>query len=224
MPAKEAAWRPDQVVHMPSVATDGLFQPRRRTDMGGKWELSMSSVWLRSPDQVRVARAMRVISNGGSVPVIVRTCESKFAPWLPGASSSGVPHSDGTPFSDGSLYYTEGVSVEIALAAGLNATTIRVNLIAANGFRGGEALSIVHPNMGERRYEVGMVFDVSEGVQDLHVWPPMREALSGSEYVRLKFPGCVMGLVNYKEFMDPIRMNKWSGTSPVFMEWGSNVG
>lgn len=223
IPAKEAAWRPRQVIRQLSVATDGLFQPRRRTDMGGKWELTMSGAWLRSADQVRTARAVRVISNGGMVPFVVRTCEGRFANWLPGASSSGVPHSDDTPFSDDTLYYSEGVSVEINAVAARNATTIQVGLTAASKFRGGEALSIVHPNMGERRYEVGMVEDVSAGVQNLMVWPLVREALDGSESVRLKCPGCLMGLINYEDFMDPIRMNRWSGASPVFMEWGDDA-
>lgn len=220
LPAKDVAWTPRQMVRTVPVATDGFYQPRRSTDMGGKWELTMSGVWLRRGHMIKLARALRVIANGGLTPFVVRTCETKFAPWLDGAGYHLVPHSDDTPFSDSSLYLGEGISVESYGVTASGATSLVVTLSESAPFTGGEAFSVVHETMGERRYEVGSASAVASNRQTLTFWPPLREALADDTALNLAFPGCLMVMTNPEDFIDPINMGRRSYASPSFMEYG----
>lgn len=216
--APDYAWRLRSVVRPSPAGIDGTFQPRRRIDGGGRWECTLSGVYLHKKSLLKLARAMEVVANAGLSQIIVRTCECPFSPTSPSGGIVLVPHSDLTPFSDGTLYESAGLNITAASSALKRAKTMTVSLVSSTPFEGGEAFSIVHPVMGERRYHVGAVGDVADGVQQISFFPPLREAVSEGEFLNAYDPGCVMYLANYDEFLADINMNRFSTASAVFVE------
>lgn len=216
--APDYAWRLRSVVRPSPAGIDGTFQPRRRIDGGGRWECTLSGVYLHKKSLIKLARAMEVIANGGLTQMVVRTCECGFSPMPEGAEVALVPHDDQTSFDDGTYYVSNGVSISIAVNASKRSKTITINLDSAKPFEGGEAFSIVHPVMGERRYHVGEVGVAAGGVQQISFSPPLREDVTTSDVVNAYAPGNVMYLANYDEFLADINMNRFSTASAVFVE------
>lgn len=184
---------------------DGFF-PVARSDGGGLWSCVMSSASLsgirnsgfRVKQNIRVAtnlwRAVRQICNGGANRMVVWRNDALFRPWPVGASEYGIPHSDGTFFSDGTGYYQPVIDVETYGDAELRDTTIYLHLNYCGDLLGGESFSINHPTMGWRLYEIGTV----NYVDDIHVAvtfnPPLREDVPAGTQVEFDRPRCVMQL------------------------------
>lgn len=177
-----------------------------KLDGGGLW-MGEQSFLLHCPDQIRAARALEAQMDGGVEEVIAWSHEDPFSP---GAGYPGVPHSDGTPFSDTSLYAGGGFSLTVRSPASLRSTALTV-LSGTDNLRGGERFSIVHPRMGTRRYQIGSV--VGDKVT---FRPPLREALQGGETMDFGRVGCVSRLANPNEFMGALRLN---GHVPVVAQW-----
>lgn len=171
----------------------------------------MSGIWLYRPDQLRVARALDMILDGGLTSIVVGTCETAFAHWARPAEP--VPHSDGSPFSDEAFYAGAAPVGSVVSDAPLRATKLRIGLPAGVSLRGGEAFAIKHPNRGERRYQVARVSG-----DELTFRPELREAVLAGAEVHFHNPGCVMKLANPDEFFDPIRSGRFSYLNPVFVE------
>lgn len=216
--APNIAWRQRGVTRISPVGIDGTFQPRRRVDGGGRWACTLSGTWLYKRELIKLARAIEVVANGGLTTFTLRTCECGFAPFLDGSGPATVPHSDGSPFSDGSEYFQSGIYGSVSGDVGKRATTMFISLDQARPFTGGEAFSIVHPAMGERRYHVGFAYPAASGVQQVTFWPPMREAVTGGTELNLYDPGNAMYLVNSEEFLEDINMGRFSRANAQFEE------
>lgn len=216
--APNIAWRQRGVTRIAPTGMDGTFQPRRRIDGGGRWACTLSGTWLRNRELIKLARAVEVLSNGGLTTFTLRTCEAGFAPYLPGAGPATVPHSDGTPFSDGTEYSQTGIFARVDESVAKRATALNIRLVLSAPFIGGEAFSIVHPTMGERRYHVGYAWPVVDNIQEISIWPPMREAVSEDTPINLYNPGNAMYLANSEEFLADINMGRFSRANAQFEE------
>lgn len=162
-----------------------------RTDGGGIW-VGEQTFLLHARDQIKAARAIEATLDGGVGKIVAWSFEEPFAP--DGLSLSEVPHSDGSPFSDGSEYLTVPNGAVTTADAALRATTLSITMVAGV-IQGGERFSIVHPTKGWRRYTVSRV----EG-DEITIRPPLREAaLSGTELNFLRV-GCACRLANPEEF------------------------
>lgn len=210
-PPVEERWRLMQVALSGPTAVAGVNR-FARTDGGGVWVCEMTGIWLRTTAQIKAARALEALLDGGATSIIVPMCETAFAPYPNGYSAHLVPHSDGTPFSDDTLYQGGLIDVTLAEAAALRATSLSVNLTASADLTGGERFSINHPGKSHRPYTVGKVGDT------LTIRPPLREATAADTELNFDSPRCVMRLANAEEFFGAIRLGRFSNLSPVFVE------
>ena len=209
-PAPEIRWRlQNRVIR----GGQPVLGPARTSGTigAGLWVCEMSGIWLRKRDQLRVARALDMILDGGLTSIVVGTCETAFAPWARPADP--VPHSDGSPFSDETFYAGAAPVGSVVADAPLRATKLRIGLPAGVSLLGGEAFAIRHSTKGERRYQVARVSG-----DEVTFRPELREAVAAGTEVHFHNPGCVMKLANPDEFFEPIRLGRFSTLNPVFVE------
>lgn len=210
-PAAEVRW------HLQNRVIGGgmpVVGPARMTgtDGGGLWVCEMTGIWLRKREQIMAARALDAIMDGGLQSIVVGSCEARFARWA--VSSESVPHSDGSPFSDDAFYAGASPTGLVSADAALRTTTLILDMPDGVSLIGGEAISIVHPIKGPRRYTIARVGDAGA----VTVRPPLREAVTAGTAVDFSTGACVMRLANADDFFSAIRMGRFADLSPVFVE------
>lgn len=174
--------RPQQVdcFLAPMVAFGPRATSGRRQAIGtdaGCWQLTLSGVPIRTADQVREWRRLVTALQGGLVDLLVGPFDCRQAPRLPGQPivQGGIPHSDGSPFSDGGGYSQSTINVVLDGDHDLRATHLSCTIIAAGPLRGGMYFSIA-----DRLYQITSQPDVSGDVAEFDFLPQLRaDALDG---------------------------------------------
>ncbi|HTN41811.1 MAG TPA: hypothetical protein VLZ84_11705, partial [Asticcacaulis sp.] len=151
LPANDINWRPVGTSFSGPTSLSGRTR-FVETSGGGSWLCDITSP-IYEADQVRLARALRNILNGGAAPLILRTCECGYAPYPAGSESGGVPFSDSSTFSDGTLFAGWRINI-YAAAASIHANTLTLDIQAASTDLVGSAFSIVYQTLGEHRHEI----------------------------------------------------------------------
>ena len=171
-----------------------------RTDGGGIW-VGEQSFLLSTRDQIKAARAIEASLDGGVGQIVAWSFEE---PFVPGNLTAGsVPHSDGSPFGDGTLYGSVPAGAITTAACALRATIIPLTMLAGV-LQGGENLSIIHETRGWRRYRVARV-----GAGFAEIRPPLREAIPSGAQLYFVRVGMAARLSNPNEFfgaLDPSRI------------------
>lgn len=157
-----------------TVSTDGGGRVFAEFGDGSLVDRSANLAW----------RAVVTLLEEGVTAFDVPFCETRFTPY---GGSSGVPHSDGSPFSDGSLYEADGGVASISTNAALRATTVQMTLALPQPLIGGEWFAIRHANKGWRAYRVSRISGASISFR-----PPLREAVTVGEVVDFMHPRCLM--------------------------------
>ncbi|RVH02308.1 hypothetical protein [Sinorhizobium meliloti] len=129
-----------------------------------------------------------IINDGiGPFPIV----DGKRRPTI-----KGIPHSDGSFFSDGSGYSQATVYGEVIEAAALGAGILKMRVYgAARPLRWSDWFSIYHPTKGWRAYrywEVISTTNEANPVYTLAIAPPLREAVTAGTRVELARPMCCM--------------------------------
>lgn len=176
-----------------SVISGGLTmsgqQQRVNATGGGLWSLQMDFPRFSKAEQIRAWRVIQYGSQGGVFPVNIPICDLRQAPRPSGwEHSARVPHSDGSPFSDTSLYASDTIISTLSANAVLRATSIRVTFESDSIPQGGEYFSLAY---GEDRHELHVVLSailVSGDTYDLTFVPPLRAAHSAGETVTWDHP------------------------------------
>jgi len=160
-----------------------------RTDAGGYVSARFGEANLIGRNAQLAWKATKTWLEDGAVPATVRFCEAKHQP------TKGrvlVPHSDGTPFSDDSLYAQWDCLVTAALAAEMGATSLKLNITNIGyPLAGGEWFSIDHPFMRDRAYNIHYVHE--DGTVDF--LPPLREDVPIGTELEFADPKCTMRLM-----------------------------
>ncbi|MDX0759810.1 hypothetical protein GOD80_26180 [Sinorhizobium medicae] len=108
----------------------------------------------------------------------------------------GIPHSDGSFFSDDSGYSQATVYGEVTEAASLGAGILKMRVYgAARPLRWSDWFSIYHPTKGWRAYRYWEVISKTSETNPLYtlaIAPPLREAVTIGTRVELARPMCVM--------------------------------
>ena len=182
-----------------------------RTDGGGFWTCWMNEIELVTRAQIKAARALEAVLDGGVAPIVVPACVWAFSPEL-------VVHADGASFVDGSLYQTSPVASAMAEAAALRATVLLVSFDGGVPLEAGERFSIVHALKGKRLYTVARVQKVEPGGYRIEIRPPLREAVGVGVDLDFSTPGCVMQLANPDEFLGAIDPHHESMANAVWVE------
>jgi len=203
----------DQDVRREGLTTSGGtslsgFEDVIRTDGGGfiTAEFSNGETWERR--DTLAARAILDAMDGGAVPVVVHFCDRLHQP---GGEMARVPHSDGTPFSDDTLYRSSGAQASLVADAAMRATAIRLTIVAERPLIGGEMFTIVHPSWGERAYRViGIDGDM------VQIRPPLRESAQAGTSVDFDDPRCRMRLSGVPS--NAINMGRFQSVAVRFVE------
>ncbi|WP_416192952.1 hypothetical protein [Nitrobacter sp. TKz-YC01] len=204
-------------------SAQGAF-PRVTTSGGGLWKCEYGSINLRTPDHVRAWRALEVLCDGGSAPIIVPMCDKRHfpAPIVDGKplyAIGAVPHSDGALFDDGAGYAQNIVDASVLLDAPLRAVSLALSFAAGGPLRGGEFFSIEHPTQGWHLYEVGTVDDQGGGNSVITFRPPLREAVTAGMYLEFDRPRCVMMLADPNVMKLTLSMRRFADTDVSFVEY-----
>lgn len=175
---------------MAAGSTTGGNYPIVMTDGGGLWAAKISKIRIRSVNDVLTYRAARLIADGGSQPLVVYRNEIQIKP---ATYTTGIPHSDGSLFSDGSGFSQENELITFNADAALRATTVQLN-INYGVLSAGNCFSVYTATQGWRLYEIRRIFPVSGTVWNAEIRPPLREAVSAGTLLESALPRCTMRL------------------------------
>lgn len=184
--------------------------PTARTDGGGLW-VGEQNILVQGRDAIKAIRAIEACLDAGIGKIVVWSHEKPFAPG--DLTTSQVPHSDGAPFGDGSLYAAAPHGATVAAAAGLRASFLTIAMISGV-IQGGENFSILHPAAGMRRYRVARV----DG-DKIEIRPPLREAVAVGAEINFLRVGCVCKLANPDEFLDALDAQRGAGLLEATASW-----
>lgn len=199
--------------------TNGGYQQRVNTSGGGLWFLKLEFNRLHTPDQIRSWRVVQYGSDGGVVPVNVAICDLRQAPNAPGVESGGVPHSDDTPFSDGSLYMSPLIVASLVANSDVRATTLRVSFSGGSEPLGGEYFSMPYGSGYNELHVIIAVEDLGDGEFDLTVRPPMRAAHTAGEALEFDHPTGTFVLAGVEAMSMATEYGRWGRPSASFVEY-----
>ena len=158
-------------------------------DGGGRVFAEFAGGSLIDRPVVLAWRAILAILEEGVTRVIVPFCDKRNTPY---GNEHLVPHSDGTPFSDGTLYAGGGPVASTSADMALRATEATLGISFARSLIGGEWFGIEHPNKGWRAYKVREVFEQTGSTARVAFIPPLREAVPAGTPADFANPRCLM--------------------------------
>lgn len=165
------------------------------TDGGGRVFAEFAAGSLVDREVVLAWRALLGVLEEGVTRIVVPFCDKRHTPYAPAPGRPvGVPHGDGSPFSDSSLYVTSGESASGAAGGGaaLRGTSLSFVGVLGQPLLGGEFFTIAHPTKGDRAYKVRRVVEQSAGGAVVEFVPPLREAVAAGTSVDFANPRCLM--------------------------------
>ena len=178
----------------------------------GVWKATFGNVIIRNRQHVLAFRALGVLLEGRLNPVLVPRC-GDYQPVPSGGWGEGVPHSDGTPFSDTSLYHGTAIGVVAANAAPARAMSIDVTIANAGLIQAGQDFSI-----GERMYRIKRADYSSSTTATLKFWPVLREAVPAGAVLNFDSPVCRMRLVDDAQMDLELQLRRFGQPTVQFVE------
>ncbi|MCP8895353.1 hypothetical protein KYK29_10445 [Shinella daejeonensis] len=172
----------------------GGAKPAYRTDLG-HWRIDLENVAVSSPEQRRAWDAISTYLGGSSGRIAVPIWTLDSAPYANAECGWEedilVPHSDGTPFSDGTLYMQSPISIVSQGVAAVGATVVSVRVINAGPDLAGTRFSYNHA-----AYKVGQVLDVAGDVWTVRITPSIAAIIPDGVDLEFHRPTCVCNLVS----------------------------
>lgn len=172
----------------------GGIEPAIRTDLGF-WAIDYQNVVMqaRHADAWRTWNAIRTRLGGRSGLVVVCAKSGLVAPYPGGrfVAPARVPHSDGTPFSDGTLYEQDAISVVSVGMTMIGATVMKLRIINADDDLVGVRFSFDHA-----LYETGPAIDIDGDVWTVPVSPSVRADIPDGAELNFGSPTCLCRLAD----------------------------
>jgi len=169
----------------------GGLSRNTRTDRGW-WSIAYRGVALTNPSQRRSWNMMRQQFGGMAGSVAVPVWSHDLAEWPAGASNGELlsPHSDGSPFSDGSLYSQRiPIDVEMVSLAEIGDTSVTLRLVY-----GINSLSGIRFSYNHALYETGMPTLISGDEWTLPIFPAIRADIPAGAELEVAMPTCLVKL------------------------------
>lgn len=195
--AGQLRWRPvDGYITTESVVF-GEDQ-RRNPRPGWRWQAELSNINLGNPQRARTWEAMLLNWRLGAELTLVPRYGGVLTPLLDIRQPRfHVPHSDGTPFSDGSRYQQPAIEASLAQAVALGATTATINIAGGRALLGSEPFGLDGPIYSKRVYGAARIVSApangaADGTYTVRFGPPAREAYPAGAAVNFVKPSCVM--------------------------------
>ncbi|MBI1682392.1 hypothetical protein [Caulobacter hibisci] len=167
-------------------------EQERSANGGGAWVASCSGIRLETEADQRTWEALILGWSMGDTKVVVPRCAGKLKAVF-ARPLARVTHSDGTPFSDGTLY-AGGHFGALAAPLALRDTTAQIILPEGAALLGGEPFTLVGNVYQERLYGVRRVLavDVETNTYTVLFAKPAREAYPAGAEVDFGDPRCLM--------------------------------
>lgn len=171
----------------------------------GFWKVTFGSVVVTTRERVMTWNAIKAKLQGRLYPILVPYC-SAYQP-LP-RTSNGVPHSDGTSFSDDTLYRSGITEAKLVSDMAKDAVFCAVTRKGFDGLQAGHRFSI-----GERLYEVT---DITPS--RIYFQPPAREAAIAGTVLNFDNPVCRVRLASDREMALTLEGNRRAFPTVNFVE------
>lgn len=175
--------------------TLGGLERVTRTDRGF-WSIAYRGVPLATPEQRRMWNAVAEHCGGMAGLLEVPVWSFDSAAWPAGTVDGRrlVTHSDGSSFSDGSLYAQPAIGVTLVDAVAIGATSVTLRL----GY-GIEELSGVRFSKGGALYRTGLPTLIDGTDWTVPVSPAIRAAIPAGAELEFGLPTCVVRLASDRE-------------------------
>lgn len=192
------------------------------TSGGGMMIATLENMVLEGPDErYEVLSWLGARLNGGFRNIVVPLVNDKVGafPVINGAvrpTIKGIPHSDGSFFTDGSGYSQSTVYGEIVQQVSSGLLKVRVYGAGRKVFRWSDWFSIYHPTKGWRIYRSWELLDQTDEanpVSTIAISPPLREAVAVGDRVELARPRCVMKMARGQTL--PWEYSGWYSARPT---------
>jgi hypothetical protein len=183
------------------------------TDGGGRWYADLPDIALHRREKIMAWRAFKSALGGGPGPFVFPICDARHQP------TNGrilTTHSDGTSFSDDTLYSQGDCDAELSAGAALRATTISITMALGKPLIGGERFTIVHPTMGVRAYQIGRFSALTDAAATFNFHPPLREAATAGTKVDFNCPRFVARIDG--RMSAPLANPRFAGAAARFVE------
>lgn len=189
LPAREVEPNPVPFSRTGGRTLGGLERPIRSDK--GYWTFSYR-FQLYSQAQRRTWNAIRTQVSGCAGLLVMPVWSWDTAPYASGEIEPEVlvPHSDGTPFSDGSFYRQGSISVRSADAVAIGATSMRLQILQAEADLAGVRFSYNHA-----LYETGPASEVSGAFWTVGLFPAVRAPIPAGADLEFNLPTCLVRLV-----------------------------
>lgn len=210
-------WSPVGGVDTGGPSLSGLEQ-LDRTDGGPKWIARMVRIPLATREQILAFQALQMNLENGTAPIILRRRARDRTPGVDSSPGALTPHSDETPFDDGSLYLTQDVTASTTESADLRDDTLTITIAALRPLIGGEDFGINHPTAGWRMYRVRRVLSNVGEAYTIQIGPPLREDVPDGTALDFSDPRCVMRLSDPRSFATALQFNRYGWVDAEFEE------
>jgi len=182
----------------------------------GIWKATYAGIPVVDDQKVLAWRAINNLLEGRLISILVpiwRWYQPVPAEADELALYDPVPHSDQSPFSDGSMYQGGVIDVTLASSIPLRGVTANISIKSADMIQPGQHFSIEG-----RLYRVRTVNYTSETTAAITFRPPAREAASVGARLEFDFPVCRMRLASDGEMDLPLDYGRWSFPTVNFIE------
>jgi len=180
----------------------------------GIWRLTFGGIPVVDRQRVILWRSLSEWAEGRMNPFLVPITHF-YQPYAPEWESlyEPVPHSDDSPFGDGSEYQGGVIDVTLASNIPLRGTTANITINVAHEIQPGQHFSI-----GERLYRIRTVEYTSENTATITFRPPAREAATIGTRLEFDNPVVRVRLASDNEMELSLDYGRWSFPSVNFIE------
>lgn len=179
------------------------------------WKMDLNGVVIRDGETLRAWRQIEGALDGRANTIDIAMCDVA-RPW--GVSPDFLPHSDGTPFDDGTLYAHDPMAT-LSASAALRATTLVIAKAVPFWINGGETLSLEHDEpWGHRWYRIKQVTAQDDESATVKITPPLRAAIASGARVELALPRCRMRLAEGEGMAAEVDLGRNASPSVSFVE------
>lgn len=194
--------------------TLGGVKPSTRTDLG-HWRIDIMGIPMHGAAKRRTWDAIDSYLGGASGRIAVPAWAMDSAPYASGKEEPliEVPHSDGSTFSDGSMYQQNAISVVTVGVTAIGATVMSMRLIA-----GAADLSGVRFSYNHALYKTGQVVSVEADIWTVRITPSIRELIPAGADLEFDRPTCVCNLLEDDGMQRSMNADRFERASVSFVE------
>lgn len=181
----------------------------------GYWVATLTGFPIVSPEQILEWRGLIGDLQGGLQDLVISAFDSFQAPVVGDLPPiiTGIPHSDGALFSDGTGYSQSTIHVKLGDDRALRATSARLIIGEAGPLKRGMYFSRMEQTpvgMRPRMYMITKPPEVVGDVANITFLPPLRSDAIGGEELDFADPRITMNLSSPDVGALPLDYGRWS--------------